>query len=63
MDPLIAAAIEAGIQIIKAVIAQIEEAKMADADKAAAIAARLQSTGASLNLTLSALDAELAKLT
>ena len=63
MDPLIAAAISAGFEIIKAVIAQIEEAKQGDAAKAAAVASRLQETGAALNVTLSALDAELAKLT
>jgi hypothetical protein len=52
----------AALEIIKAVIAQIEEAKLADDDRKAAILARLQSSGAALDLTLGALDAELAKL-
>jgi hypothetical protein len=62
MDPLIAAIVEAGFTAIKAIIAQVEESKMADAQKKQAILARLQATQSALDIAQADANAELNKI-
>lgn len=56
------AIIAAGFAAIRAIIAQVEESKMADAEKKAAILARLNASQAALDVARTAEENELDKI-